>query len=150
MKNFKLIATLFILTFNANASTESHRQAANQLLTTINLNSQLDDRIEETLKLALSTNPNIKPYEAVMRRFFSKYMSGDSLLNEYIEIYVSSFSEKEIIEINDFYQTDAGMKALKHTPVLLAQGTAIGKKRVHDNLPELTIMVNDEIKRLNK
>ena len=60
-------------------------------------------------------------------------MSGESLRDEFVDIYNQAFTEKELTDIIIFYKTSTGQKALKQTPALMQEFTIIGQKRVQDN-----------------
>lgn len=146
---FVFLAAALVIT-NAFAATDSHNKAADELLDAMNMNELLEQSIESMMQFELSNNPALLPYEETMRAFFKKYMSGDSLRDEFIAIYVETFSENELIEIADFYKTETGQKALKTAPELLAKGAAIGQQRVQENLPELQEMVKQEARRIQE
>jgi len=114
------------------------------------MNSRLDESIETILQIELSKNSTLQPFEEVMRTFFHKHMSGESLRGEFIEIYVETFTKKELIEINSFYETPTGGEILKETPALMTKGMKLGEQRVQENLPELQSMIRKEAERIQK
>ncbi len=146
--------SVFIFTLllcqSAFANSESHRNAADELLDTMEMNTLLDDSIETILQLELSKSPTLQPFEEVMRAFFHKHMSGERLRNAFIDIYVDTFTEKELKEINRFYKTPTGKKILKETSALMAKGMKLGEQRVQENLPELQSMIQEEAERIQK
>ena len=127
---------------------ESHRASASRLLDTMEINVLLAGTIESMLQLELSKNPALQPFENTIRDFFNKYMSGESLRDAFIDIYVETFTENELNELNAFYSTPTGQKTLKETPALLAKGARIGEQRVQENIPELKLMIQEESKRI--
>jgi len=145
---FVAFTTIALLSLNAHAFSESHRKAANRLLDTMDINTVLAGTIESMLQMQLSQNPALQPYEKTMRAFFNKYMSGDSLREAFIDIYVETFTEKELNELNAFYTTPTGQKALKETPAMVAKGAKIGEQRVQENISELRLMIQEEAKRI--
>lgn len=156
MKSFNrcICLSVFILTMllcqSAFANSDSHRNAADELLDTMEMNTLIDDSIKTILQLELSKNPTLQPLEEVMRVFFHKHMSGESLRGAFIDIYVETFTEKELKEINRFYKTPTGKKVVKETPVLKAKGMKLGEQRVQENLPELQSMIQEEAARIRK
>lgn len=154
MKSFKscvfIISLVLALTAGQNvwAVSDSHRNAAGRLLDTMDLNTLLAGSIESMLRVQISQNPTLQPFENTMRAFFNKYMSGDSLRKQFIDIYVDTFTERELDEINAFYSTPTGQKTLNETPVLLEKGARLGQKRVQENIPELQKMIQEEAKRI--
>ena len=130
------------------ATSDTHRKAANDLLDTMDLNTLLSSSIESMLQLQLSQNPSLKPFEKTMRAFLNKYMSGESLREDFLKVYVEIFSEKELREINAFYKTPTGKKTLTEMPALMAKCGAIGQKRVQEHIPELQKMIAEEAERI--
>ncbi len=146
-----LAVLLTLVSFTpAMADSASHKKAAASLLDTMNMSELLSQSIEAMLQLEIKNNPQLRPFEGTMRTFFQKYMSGESLRDDFIDIYTAAFTEKELLEIQSFYQTPTGQKALKVTPRLMAQGATLGQQRVKQNLPELERMVREEAERLKK
>ena len=137
-----------LLNQNALAENETHRKAADRLLTTMELDTLLAGTIDNMLKMQLSQNPALQPFEKTMKAFFNKYMSGESLRDDYIKIYMETFTEKELNEINAFYMTPTGQKALRETPALVAKGAALGQQRVQENINELQTMIQEESLRI--
>ncbi len=145
-----VFALSVLLCQSAFATSDSHRNAANELLDTMDMNTLLDESVETILQLELSKNPTLQPFEEVMRAFFHKHMSGESLRGEFIDIYIETFTEKELKEINRFYETPTGKKILKETPALMGKGMKLGEQRVQENLPELQSMIQEEVARIQK
>lgn len=145
---FVILTVSALLNLNAFASPESHRTSASRLLDTMEINVLLAGTIESMLQLELSKNPALQPFENTIRNFFNKYMSGESLRDSFIDIYVETFTEKELDELNAFYSTPIGQKALKETPALMSKAAQIGEQRVQENIPELQLMIQEEAKRI--
>lgn len=133
---------------SAFAFTASHKQAANNLLDTMKINELLAQSIEAMMQLELNNNPALKPFEGTMRDFFNKYMSGESLRDQFVELYAETFSEQELVELNSFYRTPTGQKALAASPQLMAKGAALGQRRVQENITELQNMIAAEAERI--
>lgn len=145
---FVTLIIIMSLNLNASASSESHRNAANRLLDTMDINTLLAGTIESMLQLQISQNPTLQPFENIMRNFFNKYMSGESLREAFINIYVETFAEKELNELNTFYSTPTGQKTLKETPAMMSKGGKIGEQRIQENISELQLMIQEEAKRI--
>lgn len=158
MKFFKLCIYLLVFTISTSfvyqapvcATSDTHRKAANDVLDTMDLNALLSGSIESIMQLQLSQNPSLKPFEETMRAFFSKHMSGESMREGFLKIYMETFTETELKEINAFYHTPTGRKTLKETPALMAKGAALGQKRVQENISELQNMIAEEAKRIQE
>jgi uncharacterized protein len=138
-------ATLLLFVSTAQADPKSHRKAAEDLLRTMNVERQMQAAIDQTLDAQVKANPVVALYRDVMKRFLTKHMAWDSLKDEIIAIYADAFSEEELREINQFYQTPVGRKVVEKTPELVGKGMQLGARRVQMNQAELQQMIQDEI-----
>lgn len=125
----------------------SHYKAAEKMLTLMDMETVLRRSIDEMLKAQIAQNPGIAPFETVMRQFLMKHMSWESLKADTIQIYMTEFSEKELDELNRFYQTDVGRKMVEKMPALMGKGAELGAKRVQENMPELQSAIAEEAKK---
>ncbi|CAA9231490.1 MAG: hypothetical protein AVDCRST_MAG42-1154 [uncultured Chthoniobacterales bacterium] len=125
----------------------SHYKAAEKTLTLMDMETVLRRAIDEMLKAQISQTPGIAPYESVMRQFLMKHMGWDSLKADTIQIYMSEFTEKELEELNRFYETAVGRKMVEKMPALMGKGAELGAKRVQENMPELQSAIAEEAKK---
>lgn len=125
----------------------THYKAAEKMLTLMDMESVMRKTIDEMLKAQVAQNPGIAPFETVMRQFLMKHMSWDTLKADTIQIYMSEFTEKELEEMNRFYQTEVGRKMVEKMPTLMGRGAELGAKRVQENMPELQSAIAEEAKK---
>ena len=133
------LALTFLLAAGARAQlpSASHLQAVEELLQAMNLSSVLDRSIDVMLKAQIDANPEIRPYEDLMRQFMAKYLSWESVKPGMMQMYAEAFTEPELRELAAFYRTPLGQKAMTKMPELVQKGSAMGQKAVQDHLPEL-------------
>ena len=141
-----LSASLVAVCVNAAEPTPggSHYKAAEKMLTLMDMETVLRRSIDEMLKAQVAQNPGIAPFENVMRQFLMKHMSWDSLKADTIQIYMAEFTEKELEELNRFYQTEVGKKMVEKMPGLMGKGAELGAKRIQENMPELQAAIAEE------
>jgi hypothetical protein len=120
------------------------------LLNTMGMEEAMIQSMSQMIDVQLQQNPALSPYKDVMRKFFSKHMSWESLKPEFLKIYANAFTATELREINKFYATDTGKKTIENMPALMAQGAQIGAVRVQENIGELQAMIKAESERLQK
>ncbi len=149
---FVFIAIIIALTTSSigYASSDSHKKAASDLLEAMHFNELLSQTVDSMLQLQLQQNPQLRPFKGTIKKFFNKYMSGDSLQDDFVRLYTETFSEQELIEVLHFYKTPTGQKLLKATPELTSRGAAIGQKRVKENMSELKEMIAKEAEQIEK
>lgn len=126
---------------------DSRTTAAMELLVTMHMDKTMADSMEQMLQLQIQQNPAIAPYKEVMRKFLAKYMSWESLKNEFARIYAEEFTEQELRDMIAFYRTPTGAKAIAKMPALMAKGGQLGMQRVQQNMGELNEMLRAEQER---
>jgi len=127
---------------------KAHLAAAHDLLKTMQSERTFGESIEVMLDLQLKQNPLIAPYRDTMFKFFTKYMSWNSMKDEMAQIYVEAFTIRELRELTAFYKTPVGTKAVLLIPQLMNKGGELGMKRVQEHMHEFQQMIAEESKRL--
>jgi hypothetical protein len=130
--------------------TAAHLKTASQLLDLVHVDRTTGQTVNLLLKMQLQQQPKLQPYEDVLRSFLQKYMSWDSLKDDYARIYAEAFTEDELRQIITFYKTPAGQKAINKIPTLMGMGAALGQKRVQENRAELQEMINAKQKEMQE
>ena len=125
----------------------THYKAAEKVLTLMDMETVLRRSIDEMLKAQIAQNPGVAPFETVMRQFLMKHMSWESLKADTIQIYMAEFTEKELDELNRFYETEVGRKMVEKMPTLMGRGAELGAKRVQEHMPELQAAMAEEAKK---
>lgn len=153
MKRILVFIFLALVLFSSStvyAVDDSHKKAAEKLLDMIGMKNVLEQSIEQMLDFQLQQQPALMPYKEVMMKFLKKHMSFESLKNDFINMYVSEFTEKELNDITEFYQTPTGKKTIEKIPALMAKGAQIGEEKVRQNLPELQEMIRAEAEKIQQ
>ena len=128
----------------------SARREAEILLNMMGMDAAMENSVEQMLNVQLQQNPAMAPYKQVMMEFFSKYMNYESLKPQMVELYIETFSAKELQRINAFYQTPTGRKTIEVMPQLMGKGAQIGAQKVQANIAELQQMIQAESQRLQQ
>jgi uncharacterized protein len=138
--------TATLATTAAQADEASHRKAVLELFQLIDMINMLKSSIEVSLKAQVQANPAIAPHEKQLRAFFNKYMSWESLKEEFAVLYQKAFSEAELKQLVAFYKTPVGKKTLVQMPELMQQGAQIGMARVQAHAAELQQMMQEPMR----
>lgn len=147
---FTCLAVLMVPVPFTRADEKSHRQAAEDLLKTMQIEKQMQTAMNQMLDLQIKTQPGLAPYKDVMRKFLNKHISFAALKDELIQIYVDEFTETELKQISAFYKTPAGKKIVEKGPALVSKGIQLGSQRVAKHQDELRQMIEDEAKKQKK
>lgn len=149
MRINKIVVSLgLILIANFSVADAGSEKEAEKLMNVMGMDVALEQSLEQMLIVQLQQNPSLAPYKKVMMDFFKKHMNYESLKPDMIKLYSEAFTELELREINEFYQTSTGKKTLEKMPELMARGGEIGAKRVQDNIHELREMIQAESERI--
>jgi len=141
-----IIILITLLSINTiNASEERSNEVTNQLFETMKLSETYQQTIERLLDLQITQNPNIATLKDVMLQFFEKYMGWKSIKDDMAKIYMKNFTDDELKELINFYQSPIGKKAAALLPTLAAEGSALGERRVQENMGELSKMIQDKL-----
>ena len=97
--------------------------------------------IDQVLAEQVAENPSLGELKPVMKAFFEKHMSWAALKTEMAQIYAEQFTEEELKDITQFYQTPSGKKMARITPDLMAKGAMLGQEKVQAHLGELGAMI---------
>jgi hypothetical protein len=145
-----IVISIFISCTSFSQNLSSHSSAALELLETMNMEKTLTQGVDVLISAQLKANPNLKPYEDIMRNFMSKYMSWSNIKDRFVALYINEFTEDELRAMTNFYKTDVGKKAIEKLPILFAKGSELGQQAVQEHMSELTDAVQKRAKELNK
>jgi hypothetical protein len=142
MKPFNLLSavTLLLLTLTTvlhAADSASHKQQVETLFRLTQMEKKIQESVDSIVQLQLRQNPQLGQHEAVVREFFTKYIGWNALKNDITGMYLSTFNEKELEQINAFYITPAGQKVIKVVPELVQQRNQLAMQRLQQNIAEL-------------
>lgn len=145
------IALVALLSCGALAQDSTrHAAAVAELLSMMSIEKTMEQAVDISVTAQLKANPNLVPYEAVMRSFLSKYMGWAYLKDKFIAIYMAEFTEAELRTMIAFYRTDTGKKVIEKLPSLMAKGSEMGQRAVQDHMNELTEAIQKRSEELNK
>jgi hypothetical protein len=125
-------------------------EEAEQLLTVIGMQETLSQATTQMVDAQMQQNPSLIPFKTVMLEFFNRYTSYDSLKPEMVKAYSENFTGAELKELNAFYGSDIGQKAVKQMPEIMSQVAQIGATRVQANISDLQTMMKAEAERIQK
>ena len=144
MRHYALALLLGLcLVSTVRADEASHRKTVLQLFDVLDMNRIMNASMETALQVQLQANPSVAPYQDVLRKFFTKYMSWASLKDAIADLYMKTFREDELKQIVAFYKTPAGKKTITELPTLMQQGAQIAARRMEEHSGELEGMLRE-------
>jgi len=114
---------------------------AEKLLDNLGMEEILEQSITQSLDFQVQKNPELVPYVGVMKAFLAKHMSYESLKDDIVNLYSTTFSVQELKDISAFYSTETGKKTLQKLPELARISNQLGSDRVQENIEELHQML---------
>lgn len=140
-----VISLLIFISTNSHAVLNAHKEAE-ELLRLSNYDSTMNAQVAKVLEMQSSMRPDLAAFKVPMKQFFEKYMGYEALKPFLIEIYVETFSAEELRELNKFYQSPVGKKAIETIPILMNKAEALAKNQITAHMYELDQMIKEYIK----
>jgi hypothetical protein len=87
-------------------------------------------------------------YEDVFRAWYEKTIAAAGLEPKIIALYAEAFSESELKDLNAFYQTPLGKKALSRMPEIVRKASELEVEAARANQQELERMLEERRKQI--
>ena len=94
------------------ADTDSHRQAVIKLMGLTEMQFKIETSVSNVLALQLGQNPALQAHEELLRAFLEQNIGWNAMKEGIISMYMQSFTESELKEINTFCGTPTGQKLI--------------------------------------
>lgn len=159
MLRYFLLAIMMICLTSAIADEVSHRAAAKTLLEVTEISAMVDEMHIQIEKMFKQMAVNIlKDYKGedkqAMQTYMNEYMnklavllreefSLENMEGDLIDLYIQVFSEQEILELIDFYQSELGQKILAKMPALMQASMEINQRHLKTFLPKVEALVQE-------
>lgn len=134
-----LLAILLVLTTPtaSPAAPDSHRQAVARLFELTHLQRLIDESVDNVLNLQIAQNPSLEEHRDTLRAFLEKYIGWQALKEDLTTMYLQTFTEAELDEMNAFYSSPTGQKVLQRLPELVQQRNRLAMQRLQEHIGEL-------------
>ncbi len=117
------------------ADEESHRQVASELLELSGTKEAMRAGFLATIEpnIAAMTQQGMPPAAAseiriALTEWFEQEIKWEEIKPKVVELYMKEFTEAELKELNAFYRTPIGSKAISKIPAIMQQGSLIGQQ----------------------
>ncbi len=157
---FSILIVIFSLNCHVFADEQSHRAVAEELLILTGSDKSLDQvwlQLESLLNQQFqqmdatgSLTPVLNKYTKRLLNIFEEVYNWDTLKNDFVDIYVKTYTEKELLSISQFYKTPAGRKYIEKLPQLIQESIVISQNNMPlllEKTRELTKEMQEEIAR---
>lgn len=130
----------------ARADDKSHKAAAKEVLKAMDMENQLQAGIDVAMEQMSKTSPVPLPdaQKEKIKKFLTKYMGWEGLEDDFVKIYVKTYTEDELKDIAAFYKTPTGKKMASKAAEIAKQSMELGQKRVQENQAELIKILTEK------
>lgn len=135
-----LLALAGALPAQGPAPASSHEKAARELYQLLG-GGKLAESGAEAMMGMVRGNPELAPYEDVVRAWYKKVFAQGDLEPQVVRIYMNAFSEAELRELSAFYRSPIGQKALAKIPEVTKQAAEVGMRLGREHAGELQEMI---------
>ncbi|NLW49015.1 MAG: DUF2059 domain-containing protein [Firmicutes bacterium] len=149
-----------VFSFNVTADDTTHRASIEKLLVLMNqdqLMEQMFPQIKQMLAQQFEQTDLTAEQSRLMENFFDKIfnvmkeeMSWDKMKDDFIQLYMSVYTEAEVNELISFYESPIGRKTLEKMPLLMEKSMSISQKYTMNMMPkiqEITMEMMNEIQK---
>ena len=161
MRTLILFMVIFLCAPNAIADEASHRAAAEELLLLSNTDKMMDqvwpqiegmvDRQFKQMDAPEELRPVMKKYTNKMFKVMQAELGFENLKEDFIRVYVNTYTESEIRAISDFYKSPVGQKFIEKMPKLMQETMVITQRnmpRMMQKIQAISAEMVAEIERL--
>lgn len=121
----------------AQEPTPARMAAAEQLITSIDLEGSYKRTMDSMIQAQIRQNPMIAQFEPAMRAFFDRYLSWREVKPDMQRVYALTYTEDEMRQLIAFYQTPLGKRLLETLPEVAARSSELTQRRLMEHMPEL-------------
>ncbi|MEK7308393.1 MAG: DUF2059 domain-containing protein [Nitrospirota bacterium] len=163
LKSFIFLIALSILCSFAKADEVSHRASAEELLLLTNTDKMLKPIWKQTETMVEQQyvqmgapeelRPVLNKYTSKMLKVFEEEFNWVKIKDDYINIYVKTYSEEEIRAISEFYKSPAGKKFIEKMPQLTQESVKISQKlmpRLMEKIQNISKEMDNEMRQLEE
>ena len=115
----------------------SHREAVARLFELTHMQRLIEDSVDDVLALQITQNPALAEHREVLRAFLRKYIGWQAMKEDLAAMYLQTFTEAELDEMNAFYGSPTGQKVLQRLPELVRQRNQLAMRRLQEHIGEL-------------
>ena len=119
------------------ADPDRHRQAVDKLFELTDMQQKIAESVDNVLAMQLGQNPALREHRDLVRAWLEKTIGWEGLQDAVADMYLKTFTEQELDEMNAFYGSPTGRKLIRQLPELVQQRNRLAMQRMQDNIAEL-------------
>ena len=101
------------------------------------MEQKIDESVASIAQLQLRQNPELESKRDRLMAFLEKHIGWNAMRSDLTNMYLQTFTEQELKEMNDFYITPTGQKVINTVPQLVQERNQLAMQRLQQNVGEL-------------
>ena len=156
MRVLPLVLGCLVVASAAVANDASYRKAAKEMLAVTHAESlstamseQIVNMIEQQMRGASDSIPpaEMEKFEKELSKMIAHELRFETMQEEFIDVYIATFSEQALRDMVAFYKTPLGQKMLEKLPVVIQQSMEVGQKHAIAMAPQINAKVEAFMKK---
>jgi len=124
------------------ADEASQREQVETLFRLTQMEKKIQESVDSVVQLQLQQNPELQRNRQALESFLQKYIGWPAMKEDIMRMYMRTFSEPELKEINAFYITPTGQKVINVVPELVQERNRLAMQRLQLNIGELRKLIS--------
>lgn len=147
LKKFALLLCFVLTCSTAYSGVKEHRQLAEELIKITDGDTVMEkmkaqvsmifEQITSQMNVQEADKPKLEKYTARFQTILKEDMAWDKLKDQYIDLYISVFTEEETKGLVDFYNSELGKKVTEKMPDLMQQSMTVARTYMQTVVPKL-------------
>lgn len=143
---------ILALALPAWADADSHRKACEELMTLLEMDKMVApmsaqiNRMQEEMLAKMDVPPDMvditKDHMKRVDELVRREMGWENMKKDFVDVYVSLFTEQEIRDTIRFYESPTGRKYIEKSPEMMAKIMESSQNRFMKIMPELEKLSN--------
>ena len=138
-----VLAVSLMLPGLSTADEQGHREQVEILFKLTKMEQKINESVYSVAQLQLRQNPALESKRDLLMNFLNRHIGWDAMKGDLTQMYMQTFTEKELKVINDFYITTTGQKVITIVPQLVQERNQLAMQRLQQNIGELQTLMSD-------
>ena len=132
-----LLAASLVLPNLAAADNKGQLEQVEILFKLTRMEQKIDESVASVAQLQLRQNPELESKRDGLLSFLEKHIGWNAMKRDITNMYLQTFTERELKDMNDFYITPTGQKVINTVPQLVQERNRLAMQRLQQNIGEL-------------
>jgi hypothetical protein len=136
---------LVLMTQSASAAdTPTPRDEVEMLFKLTRMEQKINESVDFAVRLQLQQDPRLQQHRALLQSFMQRHIGWEALKEEIAAMYLRTFTQQELKQMNAFYITPTGQKVITQLPLLVQERNQLAMQRLQANIGELQRVIEQE------